>query len=393
MAAVNDSPRLEEIGVDRNTTDCEPAIRAVLDRRRARKRSGDYHPRSEDEIESRLNAFLATEASGARVSSLQRMGGGASKEQFSFTISDDDQYAGRYVLRMEPVQSISESDRRREFEILVAFAGVVPAPVPVWLDADGDRLGQPAAIMRFVGGVTKPRGNGVTVTGLGTVLGAELRALIGPQFIDHMAAIHNLDWRAAHLPSFQSPDTDPYQAARWQVNWWAQVWKEDRVQPIPIVALAERWMRENLPAVGDLVLVHGDYRTGNYLFDEPTGRITAILDWELAHIGDFHEDLAWALQHIFGSVEDGMHLASGLYPRHDMIARYEAASGRIVDLETLRFYEVLSAYKCIVMTLGTGLRSARDHHNHQDILLTWLAAVGHIFHSEICDLMERGASR
>lgn len=375
--------------MDWDITDSEPAIQAVLDRRRLRKQSGDYHPRSEADVEARLNAFLATEASGARALSVQRMGGGASKEQFSFVIAEDDLHAGRYVLRMEPVQSISESDRRREFEILAVFDGVVPAPFPVWLDADGDRLGQPGAIMRFVGGVTKPRGNGATVTGLGTILGPGLRAQIGPQFIDYMAEIHRLDWRAAHLPSFQSPDADPRQAARWQVNWWARVWKEDRVQAMPAVALAERWMRENLPTTNDLVLVHGDYRTGNYLFDEATGRITAILDWELAHIGDFHEDLAWALQHIFGSVEDGVHLASGLYPRDEMIARYEAASGRHVDHHVLRFYEVLAAYKCIVITLGTGLRSARDHHNHQDILLTWLAAVGHIFHAEICDLMER----
>ena len=71
-----------------------------------------------------------------------------------------------------------------------------------------------------------------------------------------------------------------------------------------------------------------------------------------------------------------------------MIARYEAASGRRVDRRTLRFYEVLAAYKCIVIVLGTGLRSARDHHNHQDVLLTYLSVAGHIFHAEICNLLQ-----
>ena len=368
--------------------DIEPAILAVLDRRRQRKALGVYRPRSEREVEQRLNAFLQEVAPDAQADQLRRMGGGASKEQFSFTIAEGS-HAGRYVLRMEPAQSISESDRRREFEVLAAFRGVVPAPDPVWLDAEGERLGQPGAIMRFVGGVTKPSDNGLTVSGLGTRLGSRLRTAIGPQFIRHLAAIHALDWRAAELPSFQVPHADPRQAARWQLNWWAQVWREDRVQPIPAIAVAERWMRENLPACEELVLVHGDYRTGNYLFEEAEGDITAVLDWELCHIGDFHEDLAWTLQRVFGAFEDGEHRASGLYAREELIARYEAVSGRRINRRTLHFYEVLSAFKVIIMILATGLRSARDHHNHQDVLLTWVSVAGHIFHSEMVELLQQ----
>ena len=95
------------------------------------------------------------------------------------------------------------------------------------------------------------------------------------------------------------------------------------------------------------------------------------------------------MQRVFGAYEDDAYRASGLYPRDEMIARYEAASGRRVNRRTLRFYEVLAAFKCIVITLATGLRSARDHHNHQDVLLTWLSAAGHIFHAEMCDLIQQ----
>lgn len=199
--AAAEAPAASAIG---DIRDLEPAIAAVLERRRRRKAAGVYRARTEQEVAKRLNAFLAEVAPGAHAEALQRMGGGASKEQFSFTIADG-AHAGRYVLRMEPAQSISESDRRREFEILDAFRGIVPAPKPVWLDAEGERLGQPGAIMRFVGGVTKPSHNERTVSGLGTLLGASLRGRIGPQFIDHLVAIHGLDWRQAHLPTFQVP--------------------------------------------------------------------------------------------------------------------------------------------------------------------------------------------
>lgn len=371
--------------------DLEPQIRQVLERRAARKQGPPYRSRPDAEVEAALNRFLDVVAPGSRAFGLARMGGGASKEQFAFSIAGSDGAAERYVLRMEPTQSITETDRRREFEVLAAFQGIVPAPVPVWLDAEGAHLGQPSAIMKFVSGVTKPQNTGAGVSGLGTTIGGDLREPIGTQFIDHLVRIHAFDWRKGGLPSFTAPTADPWQAARWQVNWWSQVWREDRVESIPVVALAERWMRANLPTCTDPVLVHGDYRTGNYLFDEDEKRITAILDWELCHLGDPHEDLAWALLRLFGTMEGDRHLASGLFAREDFIQRYETASGRTVNHQTLRFYEVLATYKCIVITVATGLRSAADKHNHQDILLTWLSVVGHIFLSEICDLMEEGS--
>lgn len=372
-----------------DVTDIEPAILEVLDRRAARKGPEPYHPRSVESVARSLDTFLAGVAPEAKVAQLRRLGGGASKEQFSFVIEDGHEQAGRYVLRMEPIQSISESDRRREFEVLQAFQGIVPAPVPVWLDAEGEILGQPGAIMRFVGGVTKPSENVGGVTGLGTILGDRLRDLIAPQFIRYLAAIHALDLPCKWLKSFQQPTADPRQAALWQLNWWSRVWREDRIQSVPVVALAERWMRQNLPSCDELVLVHGDYRTGNYLFEEESGEITAILDWELCHLGDFHEDLAWSLQRLFGSVEGGRQLVSGLMEREELIAQYERQSGRKVNRKTLHFYEVFAAYKCVAITMATGVRAARDHHNHQEALLTWLAPIGHIFSAEIGDLLKQ----
>lgn len=371
--------------------DLEPGIRAVLDRRAARKAvSGPYRPQPDEAISKLVNEFISAAVPGAVVGPVRRLGGGASKEQFTFTLTTPDQRDDRYVLRMEPVQSISESDRQREFDLLKAVQNVIPAPEPVWLDKDGDIFGQPAAIMRFVDGVTKPSGNAMTVSGLGTYLDESLRSKIGPRFVKLLGKIHALDVHQPGLSAFQVPDADVQQAARWQVNWWSRVFREDNVQPIPAMTLAECWMRGNLPSATDLVMVHGDYRTGNYLFDEATGDITAVLDWELAHIGDFHEDLAWMLQRPFGFEDGGVHLASGLYSRDQLLAMYERVTGRTVDAVKLHFYEIFAAYKCVVITLATGMKAARDRHNHQDVLLTWLAPAGYIFLAELCRLLTEG---
>lgn len=378
---------------DSQATDLDPVVAEVLKRRQSRKSAAPYRHRSDADIRSALERFLQTAAPGAELEELARLGGGASKEQFVFSLGGAQEHAGRYVLRMEPTQSISEADRRREFEILAALQGIVPLPAPVWLDEDGEHLGQPAAIMRFVAGAVKPRDNGQTVTGLGTVLGPVLRVPLGEQFIEHLVAIQNLDFTSDAVPSLAVPDADSQQAARWQVNWWTRVWHEDRVQAVPAMALAERWMRDNLPDCDELVVVHGDYRTGNFLFDEDTQRITAILDWELGHVGDHHEDLAWVIQRPFAHAEDGVELVGGICTREEFLTRYEEASGRKVDPVTLHFYEVLASYECLAMVMGTGIRAAQQQHNHQDILLTWLAAVGHIFHTEICDLLEKGPGR
>ncbi|MFD2136830.1 phosphotransferase [Novosphingobium resinovorum] len=157
--------------------------------------------------------------------------------------------------------------------------------------------------------------------------------------------------------------------------------------PIPGFAVVESWLRSNLPAARELVLVHGDFRTGNYLFDGDSGEITAILDWELAHVGDYHEDLAWSLVEIFGARdEQGRYLCSNLMTVEDFIGGYERETGRIVDRDTLRFYRILLSWSVVAMA-SSGLTAAANRHNHQDILLTWLSMVTHPLLDEITRLM------
>jgi aminoglycoside phosphotransferase (APT) family kinase protein len=367
--------------------DMEPACAALVERRAAARSEAPYSARSTGEVVAALEQFFARERPGRRVGGVQRMGGGASKEQFLFTLADASGATEAYVLRMDPLGAITETDRRREYEILNLVQARLPAPKPVWLDVDGAAFGRPAVIMEYVAGVTKPSGSGLKVSGLGTHLGEPLRTQLKGQFLDHLVALHALDWRSADLPSFSAPAADPGQAARWSLNYWKALWRLDGAEERPIAAAALQWLSDNLPDCDELVLTHGDYRTGNYLFDEASGRITALLDWELARIGDFHEDLAWVLMQVFGTFEDGQFRASDLYGREEFIVAYEAASGRRVNRRTLHFYDVFSSWKCFVIVAANGLAVARAAHNHQDVLLTFLGATAPMFADDLCRLL------
>ena len=368
----------------------EPVCAALVARRAATRDLGPYTARAQAEVEDLLARFLTRERPRHTLGIVQRMGGGASKEQFLFELTSPGGSAEKYVLRMDPRGAITETDRQREYEVLKLAEERLPAPRPVWLDADGSDFGQPALIMQFAPGVTKPQGAGIKVSGLGTHLGEPLRSKLKGQFLDHLVAIHALDWRSAELPSFAAPTACPTQAALWSVNYWKALWRLDRHEDRPIAALAEQWLLDNLPACDELVLTHGDYRTGNYLFDEASGRITALLDWELARIGDFHEDLAWVLMPVFGTIEDGVFRASDLFEREEFITAYEAASGRTVNRRTLHFYEVLSSWKCLIIVGANGLAAARARQNHQDVLLTFLSATTALFTDDLCRLLSQG---
>jgi len=367
--------------------DMEAVHRRIIDRRRANRSLPPYRAALTEEISAILANFFAVEWPGSIVRDVRRVGGGASKEQFFFKLGHGDQEE-RFLLRMDPRSAITETDREREFVLIRAMQGIVPVPEPVWIDNDAQHFPQSAAILRVVPGVTKPADAGVKVSGLGTYLGPKLRDRLKEPFLDFLVAIHAFDWRANPLPGFEVPDADPKQAARWAYNYWRELWEVDEGEARPVMALATQWLADEMPDTADLVMLHGDYRTGNYLFEEESGEITALLDWELARIGDFHEDLGWVLMEIFGSFDaDGTFRASDLFEREEFIREYERRSGRTVNRRTLHYYDVMSSWKCNVIVAANGLAAARSQHNHQDVLLTFLSSTTPMFANDLVRLL------
>jgi aminoglycoside phosphotransferase (APT) family kinase protein len=358
----------------------EPAIAAMLDRKAARISLPPYKPQTVEQVAVRLEQFIREVSPGSSIVDLNRMGGGASKEQFVFDLAHADGFSEKLVLRMDPMQTASESDRQREFEMLEAVGAVVPVPRPRWIDPEGVFLGRPSAIMDFVGGVTKPtQGSGGAFSGVGIYFPPKMRGPLGGDLIEKLASIHRFDWRTASLPNFSDPSEDPYLPALWQVNWWSRVWRDDTLHSNPIAAAAEHWMRANLPKADKVVVVHGDFRPGNFLFDEDRLEITAVLDWELVHLGDFHEDLAWILLEAYATCDEDVTVSAGLFDKEYFLSAYEQASGNSINRTTLQFYEIFCIYKCMAIVLATSSRAVDAKHNHQDVLLSWLVGIGYIF--------------
>ncbi len=369
----------------------EARLQHILDRKQIRARLGPYAAKREDEIDAALRRLFAAEGlSGVQISDLTRLAGGASKEQFAFTLRHDaSAEPERLVLRMDPLEGIVETCRLRETQMLRAMQGIVPVPTIRFVDPEGEHLGQPGMISRFIGGVTKPtQVQSQSVSGIGSSFG-EWADKLAPQFLANLVAIHNFDFRASpELEAFEVPTPGTAEAALWQLNLFSRIRREDLVEPVPLLSWVECWLRDNAPVCEQPCIVHADYRIGNFMFEEPSGRFTAVLDWELAYIGDFHADIAWLIQKLFGNwAADGRFLVSGLMAREDFLRDYQLQSGRKIDPVKLRYYEVMNAWKCAVMDLCSAVIAAKHNNNHQDLLVTWLASAGAVFLEQIVELI------
>ena len=376
------------VAIDREAI--EPRLLDLLYRKHERRKLGAYQPRTAEEIGAGLERLLASEGVTARATDVRRMGGGASKEQFLFEIALADGTRRRCVLRMDPREGILETCRWREAEVLRAVAGVVPVPPVLWVDGDGEKMGQPVMITGFVPGVTKPtRGAEGGPSGLGVRLGDRIANAIGPQFIDYLVAIHGVALATAGLDHYALPRPGTTDAALWQVNYWTKVRALDATDASPLLTLAETWLYDNLPVCEAPVLLHGDYRLGNFLFDEDALQITAWLDWELAHVGDFHEDLAYSFDPLFGQKDEtGQLIVGTMFSTAHLIDRYQALSGRRVDPQTLHWYRVLTSYKLVSMNHTSSILAARDGTNHQNALLAYLASCTAGLSQTLCGLLE-----
>ncbi|MDP3747328.1 MAG: phosphotransferase family protein [Phenylobacterium sp.] len=294
-------------------------------------------------LEPRLAAYIAgrmPDATEIAVDSLTRISGGASRETYRFRLSWRDGEGRprerKLILRRDPPASLIDTERRIEFEAYRAFFGsAVPVPEMLWLEEADAALDHPFFIAEEIAGFQASPG----------LLWAEpyvatLEALAQRKWTI-LGEIAKADPTAVGLDQVMAPVAAD---ACWdrELSYWEGVLDEDEAEPLPIIRAAIRWLRANPPPPARKVgVVHGDYRTGNFLYDEQ-GVIHGILDWEMAHLGDPLEDLGWSLNPVWSF---GRGLAGGLVPRDRAIAIWEAASGMTADPAALHWWELFNCVK------------------------------------------------
>ena len=373
-----DAPSQAFIASMRERFPSEREIDLMLTRKMNRRTGPPFLDLSLAKVTAYLTAFLRDHVEGDfELSKQQWFSGGASKIQMGFELTWNEPDVGRstarLVVRMEPTESMNSTSRLREFQILQAFAGTVPVPRVYWVDDEAKWFPEPALIYAFAHGVTKPKlVKNDQISGTGTNFGPELRKRLAPQFVKHLAAIHTFDTRGCNLSAFDMPSLGSTESALWQLNRARRVWEEDRGEDLPFVEVAANWLERNLPLLDRVSVIHGDYRSGNFLFDEASGHINAWLDWERGHIGDRHRDLAWTTQLTMGhySEDRKTYYVCGLIPLDEFYEQYEKVSGLSVDPERLAFYQILNCYQILGSVMATAYRVARLGKSHQDVLLT-----------------------
>ena len=378
------NPSPEWIASLRKRFPTEKEMDRVLTRKLQRRAGPGYTPISLETFCASLQSLLRAELKDPfEIRDARWLSGGASKLQVAFKLDWNQPGVGRtttpMVIRMEPAESIVETSRLREFQIIKAMDGVLPVPPVYWIDDEPKYFPYPTIIYGFAEGVVKPSGAGSNVSGLGINFGPELRKVLSKQYMDQLARMHTWDWSKANLSSLDVPPIGK-RTFEMHLNWWRRVWEEDSNRDVPLLRLAANWLEDNMPAADRLSMIHGDWRAGNFLFTEHDQRISAWLDWELGHLGDFHEDVSYILRPDLGHLaEDGKtYLYSGMMTREAIYEAYEKATGFTINPKTIKYYDVFHQYRSAVIVIASGYRPARNGKTHQDLLLTWIMGFGYL---------------
>jgi aminoglycoside phosphotransferase (APT) family kinase protein len=300
-------------------------------------------------VESALTRWIAERCGIAEVRLGPRLGGGNSNLTYRL-----DHPGGRLILRRAPEQAAPGAAKgiEREYRVLSAVEGHLPAPRPIAYCDDPSVIGAPFILTDFSPGIT-----------ISTALPGsyphtpETLAAVGHAMVDALAGMHRIDWQAAGLGPLHRPG--PY--VERQVRRWLEVRAAEAARPLPLLEQLGRWLLANLPPAPRTTLIHGDYHLENALFLLERPELSAIIDWELATIGDPLADLGlllmfWGPRPVdppaFEWVQKSTRMA-GVIPAEALAERWSRQTG--IGVGRLDYYRCFAFWKLAAVVEGTYL--------------------------------------
>ena len=279
-----------------------------------------------DSIASALAQVLAPALGEVAVEGLRRLSAGANRETWACDAVDAAGDRHELVLqRQRPGAGLPDQNSAEAAVLRHARAGGVTVAEVVAAGAPPTPVGRDYVVVRRLPGESIAR----------RILRDEPYAGARERFVadcaGELAAIHALD--PAPLTDLLVRVDDPVAAQR--------VSYERFDDPHPVFELALRWLDERRPEPQDPRVVHGDFRMGNLLVDE--NGLSGVLDWELCHLGDPAVDLGWLVARPWRFGGDGE--VGGMGSRAELLDRYEAAGGRALSLDELRWWEVVATLR------------------------------------------------
>ena len=302
------------------------------------------------------------------------------------------QHEDQLVARLLPGGSLvfPEYDLGRQFRTLRCLWGSnVPVPEALWFEEDPRYVGCPFYLMRAVEGVIPSEIPPYHAFGFCLDISPAQRAALWWSGIETLARVHALDWRA-HGLSFLGVEEGAGGAVEAQLRYYERFFHWARGdKPQPILEAALDWLKRNLYVPKRVALCWGDSRLPNLIFRDQ--KVVAVLDWEMAFLGDPEADLAWWLFLDWcHSTGYGIPRLEGLPSEEETVERYQQLSGYAVD--HLHYEKVMAAFRYGVITLRVArlmleakLPIANEEMETNNVCTQWLA--------EQLDLPPPGAAR
>jgi aminoglycoside phosphotransferase (APT) family kinase protein len=299
----------------------------------------------------RLRGYLDRERPGLVRGPLQATVIPGGRSNLTYFVGDG---ASEWVLRRPPLGHVlaTAHDMAREFRVITALEGVIPVPRTVLLCEDEGVLGAPFYVMERVEGTVY---RSATQT---AVLSDGEKRTLAFSLIDVLADLHAVDPAAVDLADFGHPEGF---LAR-QVRRWSGQLEKSRSRDVNGIDRLRKALASSVPASPGVALVHGDYRLDNVLADA-SQRIVAVLDWEMATLGDPLTDLGLFLLYWdgLGAIENpvlgGVGVAAGFPAGSELVQRYVGRRG--VEVGPLDWYLAFACFKLAVIAEGIWFRFTR----------------------------------